>query len=216
MSKSDVIDRDLGWRELVNRAKALSGKASVKVGVLADSAQGGLHETLPNGKASPLTVAEIAAVNEFGTKDGHVPSRPFLRTTFDRMREELANDAAQLLVRVVVDGSPTVAQALSLLGAKLSAAAKRTITDGAGVPPPNAPSTIAAKGSERPLVNRGRLVGAITWALEGLVVGQKEHPDEALTEEQARRAGLTIETGPRGGRFYRSSTGSKVYVKRRP
>ena len=55
---------------------------------------------------------------------------------------------------------------LELLGAFAAAEVKKTITAGAGVPPPNAPSTIAKKGSDRPLVDTGRLLGAIQWEIE--------------------------------------------------
>jgi hypothetical protein len=51
-----------------------------------------------------------------------------------------------------------------VMGSTLANAMKRKIVDGAGVPPPNAPSTVAKKGSSRPLVDTGRLVNAITWA----------------------------------------------------
>lgn len=178
-AKSRVIDRDRGWAQMLKQVDAMAGKSYVKVGVLGDKG-GGLHEQDPDGKASPLTLTEIGAVNEFGSEDGHVPERSFLRSTFDRMREEMTGDAAKLLPQVL-DGKLSVATALNVLGAKLAAEVKKTITV-IGVPPPNAPSTVARKtragdwnrGGQaqgvlqwgvRALVDTGRLVGSIAWAV---------------------------------------------------
>ena len=47
----------------------------------------------------------------------------------------------------------------------LSADMKKTITVGAGVPPKNADSTIKRKGSSRPWVDTGAVVGAISYAV---------------------------------------------------
>lgn len=156
--KSSVTDRDLGWGRFFSAVNDLDD-LHAKVGVLADTAQGGLH--VPGGQ---LTVAEIAAVNEFGTSDGRIPERSFIRSTFDKMREELERDAGKL-VALVLDGAMTAQGALGVLGAKLAAEMKKTVTVGEGVAPANAPSTVRRKGSARTLVDTGRMVGAITWVI---------------------------------------------------
>ena len=165
-SKNRIIDNDLGWRRLMSLGEALKGGSFVKVGILADSAKGGLH--VPG---AALTVAEIAAVLEYGTEDGHIPSRPFLRQTFDKQVDEMAR-LAKAAVLKILDGKMGVAQALGLMGAKLAAEVKKTITAGPEVPPTNAPSTKRAKESKRAkgnvadvrtLVDTGRMVGAVTW-----------------------------------------------------
>lgn len=179
--KNQVVDRDRGWRDLLGRVQALTGGAYAKVGILADSERGGLHQQGPDGKAAPLTVAEIAAVHEFGTVDGRIPSRSFVRSTFDEQREALAADARKLVIAVVLDGRMTADRALNILGLKLASMIRAKITMGAGVPPPNAPSTRRrklAKGGwnrkgkaqtrgqgPRPLVDTGRMLGAIAWAV---------------------------------------------------
>lgn len=191
MAKSELRDTDKGWREMLRAAQALAGGAYVKVGILGDDERGGLHKTDPTtGKASPLTVAEIAVVNEFGTEDGHVPQRSFVRSTFDRMREELERDAAKLIVQVVLDRKMTVEAALSILGLKLATGIRSTIVDGSGVPPPNAPSTARAKArgtgkarekaiaGARPLVDTGAMLAAISY---GVVLGTVEKAHKFLT-----------------------------------
>lgn len=177
MARSRVIDRDRGWAAQMKAAREAASGAFCKVGILGDNERGGLHKTNPNtGKAEPLTVAEIAVVNEFGDEAGHIPSRSFVRSTFDRMREELADDAAKLLIQIS-DGKMTVEQALNILGLKLATAIRHTIVDGAGVPPPNAPSTARQKArgtgaaldravaGARPLVDTGAMLSAIAWAV---------------------------------------------------
>lgn len=188
---ASLVDKDLGWREILRVAQSLSGGAFVKVGILGDDERGGLHKTDPDtGKASPLTVAEIAVVNEFGTEDGHVPARSFVRSTYDRMREELARDAAKLLVKIVIDRKITVEAALGILGLKLATGIRSTVVDGSGVPPPNAPSTARAKAlgtgkareraiaGARPLVDTKAMINALSWAV---VLGTVEKAHKFLT-----------------------------------
>lgn len=162
-AKVRVVDKDKGWLAMLERAAEIKD-ARVKVGVLADDKQGGLHEVGADGKASELTVAEVAAVLHFGTLDGRIPPRPFLTSTFEEQREELT-ELGKKLIEGILKGKMDVDRALNIMGAKLAAEVKKKITAGAGMPPPNAPSTIERKGSERPLVDTGRLLGAITWAV---------------------------------------------------
>lgn len=177
--KSAVVDKDLGWKATLEVARALAGGSYVKVGILADDARGGLHHKKPSGAAEDLTIAEIAVVNEFGTEDGHVPARPAHRMAYDTLRPELERMAAELLDRVVFRHNMTVEAALNILGMKLATGIRNTITQGAGVPPPNAPSTVRAKvpksstgakrrkaiAGARALVDTGAMLNAISWAV---------------------------------------------------
>lgn len=158
MSKTELEDKDLGFAELFKRAREVEERR-VKVGVLSDGRGGNQHA------GSELTNAEIAAILEYGTEDGHIPARPALRSTFDAQREKLVELGKKLIHRYVVEGKGTIEQALGILGSTLATEMKKTITVGPGVPPPNAPSTIAAKGSSRPWVDTGAVVGAISYAV---------------------------------------------------
>lgn len=191
MAKPSVRDTDMGWRKIMSTAQALSGGAFVKVGILGGSDdRGGLHHKDADGKSSPLTIAEIALVNEFGTEDGHVPARSFVRSTFDRMREELRSDAVKLLLKVVIDRKMLVEDALNIIGLKLATGIKNYVVDGAGVPPPNAPSTAKAKARgtgkkrqkaidmARPLVDTGAMINALSWAV---VLGTVTRASKFLT-----------------------------------
>ena len=174
-----LIDKDHGWKRLFQLADALKGKSYTKVGVLADDAKGGLHQTDPTtGKSSKLTLAEIAAVLHFGTTDGRIPARPFLTMTFDRGVDEMVKFAAKLL-GAILDGKMGVEQALKAMGMKFAFMTQATITQGSEVPPTNRPSTKARKEaltrkgaihSTRTLVMFGDMVKAITHVV---VMGRK-------------------------------------------
>ncbi len=193
MGGSRVVDKDLGWASTMAAVRQLAQGAYSKVGILSDDERGGLHKVDPEtGKASPLTIAEIAAVLEFGTEDKHIPARSFVRATFDRMRGELEQDAAKLIAKIVIDRTMTVDRALNILGLKLATGIWDFISQGEQVPPPNAPSTIRAKvpasltgkkrqraiEGNRTLVDSGTMRSAISWAN---VLGTVEQAHKFLT-----------------------------------
>lgn len=167
-SRVVIREIDRGW----NRIKKLVDRESVrdsyvKVGYLDDGGKGSEQ------RAPELTQAQIGAIMEFGTEDKRVPARPHVRPAFDKMRDELASDAAKLLAQVL-DGRMTIPRALGILGAKLATGIKKTVTTGPPIPPPNAPSTLkhkqaltrpGAKKGVRTLIDTGRLIVSIVWSV---------------------------------------------------
>lgn len=144
-----IVDR--GYKAAMNRIRAMAG--SVEVGVFSGYRAPG----------SKLTLSEIAAVNEYGSADGRVPSRPFLRLTMNRVTPALQRLTASLVGKVI-DGRETKEAMLNEIGSHLKQEVQRTID--MRVPPPNAPSTIAKKGSDHPLIDTGRLRSAISWRIK--------------------------------------------------
>ena len=111
---------------------------------------------------SSLTLAELATIQEFGSSvapgtRGHVPERSFIRSTIAARRGEIASLTASEM-KAVLAGTRTVPQALDVIGAQVAAWIKSAVMSGAGIPPPLAPSTIARKGSSRPLVDHGQMI----------------------------------------------------------
>lgn len=156
-----VREVDRGWTALKATVKLLKDRSYVKVGVL-DDGKGAAKE-------GDLTSGELAAVQEFGTKDGKIPARSFVGSTFDK-----GFAAYYALLRTLVggiyDGKMTIEKALNIMGLKMATDIKKTVTIGEGVPPPNAPSTIAhkekysvRKGTIRTLVDTGRMLDAVSW-----------------------------------------------------
>ena len=112
-------------------------KATLKVGIM-----GG--KTYPDGEL----VAAVGAANEYGTKTA--PARPFFRSTIASNRAVLPEMIASLLTK---HDPETV---LRLVGEHMSDELKQAVmtwTD-----PPNAQSTIDAKGYNAPLRANNRLL----------------------------------------------------------
>lgn len=107
-----------------------------------------------------LDIAEIAAVNEFGSTKANIPERSFMRTTVDEKRIKYKKVLSDLMGDILI-GVKTVNNALDLFGIRVVGDIKRKITSIRV--PPNAPSTIAQKpGGNNPLIDTGRMRNAVT------------------------------------------------------
>lgn len=151
MTTGKVIDQDLGWNKLRGELRRSREHRVVSVGIQGEEA-GEDHEGLTN--------VELAAIHEWGTRDGHVPERSFIRSTIDENSAKY-HDLAKRLLSMVIDGKKTTFEALSLLGLRVVADIRRTIQR--GIPPPNAESTIRQKHSSKPLIDKGQLINSITY-----------------------------------------------------
>jgi len=124
----------------------------VKVGILEGT---GEHNNADNGQ----TVSQIAAWNEFGTD--MIPERPFLRGTVAKYNDEYKDTLRKVVQEVLNARDPASHAAIDRLALKVVADVKNTITELKD--PPNADATIAAKGSDNPLIDTGQLRQSITW-----------------------------------------------------
>jgi hypothetical protein len=148
--------RDTGKRDLQKYAKGLDGGAAVLVGVQGKEAQEG-HQ---GGKE---TVGEIASRHELGLG---VPERSWLRDWVDENRGVIRTDLRNAMTQVL-RGRLTKDQAMEILGVKYVGLIQTRIAN--GIEPPNAPSTIARKGSSTPLIDTGQLRSAVTYILEQML-----------------------------------------------
>lgn len=148
---NSVRDLDKGLNSLLARLAKAKG-LSLTVGV---------HDT-EGGQAyqKGLTVAEVATIHEFGLG---VPQRSFLRSWADERAAE--NQALIKQVGEQVVKGLDVSTGLDRLGLKFVAGIQGRMV--AGIPPPNAPSTIAQKGSSTPLIDTSQLKGSIRHKVEG-------------------------------------------------
>jgi hypothetical protein len=94
---------------------------------------------------------DIAAYNELGTDT--IPSRPFLRQAADK-NEGVMRQNAQVLAKQMTQGG-TAKDVYRKMGVMLETMIQDEIASGNFVP--NAPSTVASKGSSTPLIDTGRL-----------------------------------------------------------
>jgi hypothetical protein len=136
-----------------------SGKSekSVEAGFFSDS---------PYEK-NGVPVAAVAIYNEFGTrtKDGgvHIPERPFFRRAVNKMSKTLGAVVKAKMQRV--NGALKITDTtLEFVGRHAQDAIQQSIQD--TYTPPNAESTIKAKGSSHPLIDNGDMKKAVTWKVK--------------------------------------------------
>ncbi len=149
---SSVKVRDTGLRKYRERAERLSRGKSVTVGVHGDA--GGGYET--------ISVLELAAIHEFGL--GNSPERSFIRAWVEENKDEIQQMIARM-GEAIQAGKLAEGQALEQLGLWAQGNIQARISQ--GIPPPNAPSTAAAKDSSTPLVDTGQLKSSITYKVGG-------------------------------------------------
>lgn len=157
MARADAVvkDKDLGWKE-IEQQLLLAQKSFVKVGFQ----QGSKTKNQQKGdrrKKANQSMPEIAASNEFGTSK--IPARPFMRTAFDE-NIKLINKAIQGEYDKIIDGRITTFKSLSAIGELMIRLTQKKI--GEITFPPNAPSTIAKKGSFKPLIDFGQMTQSVT------------------------------------------------------
>lgn len=158
--------KGLSWAKL-QRELAKLRKAYVKAGVLGNAqrvAKGGKNAK-PAGGAKPaapgITNAALASIHEYGL--GNAPARPWIGPPFRAKRADYLKRLVKAYKQAVQNANASlVERELGRLGLQMVADIKNYVTQGPGVPPPNAPSTIAAKGSSRPLVDTSGMVNSVT------------------------------------------------------
>lgn len=153
MTKLRVVSRDRGYNQLLRTAAAAARGARITVGIHA--AQGNEAHT----GIVPVTVIDVALWNEFGT--ARIPARPFIRGWYDANLTKNRQFIGSVLARTL--GSLPLDQGLEIIGQRFVGDVQRNMA--AGVPPPNAPKTIARKGSSKPLIDTGQLRQSITYVV---------------------------------------------------
>lgn len=156
MMAGKVVVNDKPWRTLRANLKGVDGKA-LRVGVLAST--GGMAQ---HSDRTHLSLIEIAAIHEFGSPAANVPERSFIRRTFLEKSDAFKVVIAKV-AKALVQGKLDPQRALELLGVWASTEVRNTVALGPHIPPPLKEETVRRKGSDRPLVDTGRLLGAIQW-----------------------------------------------------
>lgn len=105
-------------------------------------------------------VCDIAAWNELGTVN--MPSRPFLRMSVDDNSDKI-NSFMSAQKRSIIKGEPAN-RILKKIGIFQKDLIQEKITEGSFAP--NAPSTIKAKGSSKPLIDTGRMRQSVNFEIK--------------------------------------------------
>jgi hypothetical protein len=149
-----VPPRAITWEQLEQRLADLEGYA-VRIGIFADGPGG---ELVADGD---LTMIGLASIHELGLGGQH--ERSFIRAGIEANTKTIGAVQSKL-VRKIFAGEMGGAVAAEILG-QFGVARVRdfVLTHALDADWANAPSTIARKGSDRPLVDTGRMLAAISY-----------------------------------------------------
>ena len=120
-----------------------------------------------NSSRGEINNAELLYIHECGVPSKNIPPRPVLQPALSQPEtkakiERMMREAA---VEALVKGDHEKAeQNFHKAGMVGRDACKKWISDG-GHLAPNAPVTIARKGSSKPLIDTGSMLGSITYAV---------------------------------------------------
>lgn len=169
-----------GLDEIKRRLKqqVRGGAINVKAGFL------GRDEERPTEVAedgtpvpSDMTNPRLAAIHEFGAPEVGIPARPFVSAAFDE--NQRTYEAQLRRVCTALASRPiSVGKALNLIGSGMAADIRNFVTQGEPIAPENAESVKRRKaakqardeegnpaGEVRTLVDTGRLIGSVSWAV---------------------------------------------------
>lgn len=118
---------------------------------------------------SGADMADVAMWNEFGTET--IPARPFMRDSVDAHIGEIANFMDTMLEKIIFDGMDAK-EVLEQIGIFQKGLMQKELSRGNFKP--NAPATIAKKGSAQPLIDTGRMRQSISYE----IVGRDEEEEE--------------------------------------
>ncbi len=141
MSKLTRVDR--GLNAIRRNVQMLGRGMTVRVGVMENA-----------------VAAQRAIYAEYGTKTA--PARPFMAVTARKTRAAYKTFSGVLGARLMA-GKISPQGAMAQAGRWYVNQIKMTIESSPSWAAPNAPSTIAKKGSEHPLIETGLLLTSIRW-----------------------------------------------------
>lgn len=116
-----------------------------------------------HGKATEedgTDICDIAAWNELGTVN--MPSRPFLRMSVDENEAKIKAFLRSQKKNILSGASGE--QVLKEIGIFQKDLVQEKITNGSFAP--NAPSTVMAKGSSKPLIDTGRMRQSVNYVIQ--------------------------------------------------
>lgn len=160
MIKTSVKGVQKAMHDLLSHINKAIPDGYVLVGIHEDA---GMH----TGDAG-INNATLGATLHFGNRDDHIPARPWLDVG--------VNESSELYLDTISDGIASGTASMTVLnqvGALAVGSVQSYMTDLSD--PPNAPSTIAAKGSANPLIDTGELRQSVTYTIinakpkEGLI-----------------------------------------------
>lgn len=166
-AKVTTKHKDLGWKQIQARIKAMGTNPHVVVGVRGESALA--SKKTHDDKTGPLRLVDVATIHEYGSESRNIPERSFLRAT---MKQNL-NLYRRMTVKLwnqLLDPKKAmpVTKILAILGEKIKLDVQERIRN--GIAPPWSERTLAERYRRSggivavtPLIDTGQLVGSISY-----------------------------------------------------
>lgn len=155
------LTRDLKNSKVGDLSNLVKNLNSVSIGVGYSST--GVHSS------SGLTYAFLASILEFGTRDGRIPARPYLRLSGEIVSQQINTDTASTLRALALSNQPmtkaSIGRAFLPLAKSVELKTQRIMYSRSAAVASNAPSTIRSKGFDSPWIKTGELVAR----LQGIV-----------------------------------------------
>ncbi len=107
-----------------------------------------------------VDLLDVAMWNELGTS--RAPSRPFMRKSVDENADKI-NAFLKAQLKKLARGETTAEQILKAVGVFQKGLVQAKIKDGDFEP--NAPRTIQRKGSDKPLIDTGRMRQSVNFVI---------------------------------------------------
>lgn len=146
MATQTKISLDLS--QLEGFIRELGGKYVAKVGILGSDA----GKTYEEGDG--ITVGEVGLIQEFGSVTNKIPARSFLRMPIESSQKSIIQQLGNPSVRSMVEKG-NVKGVYKRMGVIAEGIIQKAfLSGGFGQWAPNAPSTIADKGRDQPLIGK--------------------------------------------------------------
>lgn len=150
-----VKDVDTGWKKAVAAMKDARGYC-IKVGLQGEEAE---------ADHGGVTVVELGTIHEYGAPQAGIPSRSFIRATFDEHRKELEQEVTEAVRKGTSGKEGHLKGQLLIVGERMRSRVIAKIR--AGIPPELKPATVARKGGETtPLIDTGVLIGSLSTVVD--------------------------------------------------
>lgn len=159
MVKPTIKVTEGGDLNSVRKALGRLSKARVYVGI---------PEKTTSRPGSGVTNAGLMYIHTHGSQALHIPARPVIEPAIEASdnKARITSELGKAATAELEDRPDETMLHLQRAGTMGANAAKRWFRDPRNNWPPNAPSTIAAKGSDRPLIDTGELRRSITHVEE--------------------------------------------------
>jgi hypothetical protein len=151
---------------LVKLTRNVSNGATLHVGFLSGatypvrSSRGRKGRKRGASKSAPISVAMVAAIQEFGAPSRNIPPRPFFRNMVKNKSKEWPGAIAKLLKANNYDAKRT----LELAGQAIAGQLRQSIKDISS--PPLKPATVRRKGHAKLLVDSGVMLASIDYEVK--------------------------------------------------